>query len=68
MASASHTVSAKIYQFPQKARVDAGVPGGSSRPVAELWGPRLERMDFGSGWYHEAAMQEEAEARKREGH
>jgi hypothetical protein len=48
--------SAKIYQFTP--RISAN-PGGSGRPIKSAPDPRLRPLptvEFGSGWYHEAAI------------
>jgi hypothetical protein len=48
--------SAKIYQFPL--RISAN-PGGSGRQIKSAPDPRLRPLptvEFGSGWYHEAAI------------
>jgi hypothetical protein len=44
---------AKIYQFPVRGRVDA--PREETKPATD---PRLQRVSFGSCWYHEAAIEE----------
>ena len=56
--------SAKIYQFPVRARVQPDSRDGSTEPGA---GPSvaLYKAAVGSGWYHEAAIQEADRARKR---
>ncbi|GJD57913.1 DUF2735 domain-containing protein [Methylobacterium dankookense] len=49
-----HRTSAKIYQFPVGGRA-----GQTQREAAAQPAPRS--CAIGSGWYHEAAIQEEAE-------
>jgi hypothetical protein len=52
----SPPTSAKIYQFPRKASVAA------SREIKPAMDHRMRAVptvDFGSGWYHEAAIQAE---------
>jgi Protein of unknown function (DUF2735) len=57
-----HVRSARIYEFPL-GRVRAAAP--NAKPISQ---PRpasavpsqTARTDFGSGWYHEAAIEEEA--------
>ena len=52
--------SAKIYQFPL--RISAS-PGGSGRQIKSAPDRRprpLPAVEFGSGWYHEAAIDAEA--------
>jgi hypothetical protein len=51
--------SAKIYQFPRKDPAAAGDDRGESRPAADPRLPRFASTEFGSGWYHEAAVQAE---------
>jgi hypothetical protein len=46
--------SAKIYQFPARVRPTAAGSGD----VANGMSPRLAKAAFGSGWYHDAAIQE----------
>ncbi len=48
-----HRPTAKIYQFPVGGRT------GQARTVAPATSPQV--CTAGSGWYHEAAIQEEAE-------
>ena len=50
--------TAKIYQFPVKAR--AGKASQQSDPPS-----RLAPVEFGSGWYHDAAIQDADQARRR---
>ncbi len=65
MASTTHIATAKVYKFQARGRTQPVSRGGYS-PVAELHGPRLERMDFGSAWYHDAAMDEQREHKRDE--
>jgi hypothetical protein len=48
--------SAQIYQFP--ARVRATSVSSDFGDVASVMSPRLAKAAFGSGWYHDAAIQE----------
>ena len=56
MATHSQPPSAKIYQFPRK-------PQAAAAAGRNAWSARDERLralptvEFGSGWYHEAAIQ-----------
>lgn len=70
MASTAHMSTATIYQFPTRARVESSAASRADRAsVAHLHGAPLARTEFGSGWYHEAAMREEDEQSwKNEGH
>jgi hypothetical protein len=47
--------SAKIYQFPVKANVRDAGKHASGRNAVELLAPKVE---FGSGWYHDDAIQD----------
>jgi hypothetical protein len=51
--------SAKILVFPVAARSSASNLSGKAKFAAELASLRDVRADFGSGWYHEAAIKEE---------
>lgn len=64
MSMSSHHESARIYQFVPKAR--AGQPARHDRiaSVVDLMPTRLPLCDFGSGSYHDAAIQEDR-SRKR---
>ncbi len=64
MTTTSHRGSAKIYQFPVRGRAGRR---SVNRAVAELAAARLPRVDFGSGWYHDAAIEEER-SRQKDGH
>ncbi len=52
----SPPTSAKIYQFPRKASV---VAGREIKPALDHRLRVVPTVDFGSGWYHEAAIQAE---------
>lgn len=56
--------TAQIIPFPTKARVSKATQPATSRTVA---GPamRVATVEFGSGWYHDAAMQDAEQARHR---
>jgi hypothetical protein len=58
--------SAKIYQFPVRGRAPIG---GDRQDVvkasADVASLRLPKTVAGSGWYHEAAIQEAQRAVKR---
>jgi hypothetical protein len=58
------TKTAKIYQFPLNRRKAPNNPqtSGTPSPTAEskLW----PAADFGSGWYHQAAIQDAERPRK----
>jgi Protein of unknown function (DUF2735) len=59
MGTQGRRESAKIYQFPKKGR-----PQPSYGANADVWAQDLPVVDFGSGWYHEAAIREAEQPRK----
>ncbi|MDR3420711.1 MAG: DUF2735 domain-containing protein [Xanthobacteraceae bacterium] len=58
--------SARIYQFPPRGRFAAGQgsQGDASAPAANVQLPRGIRIASGSGWYHDAAIQEAIKAER----
>ncbi len=48
--------SAKIYPFPRRPLARAGTAG---QPASPERAPQAPRVEFGEGWYHEAAIQAE---------
>jgi hypothetical protein len=63
MTTDFHGGSAKIYQFPARARLPLGghredVERSENRPAPNLASPRVARAAFGSAWYHDEAIQE----------
>ncbi|MDO9384631.1 MAG: DUF2735 domain-containing protein [Hyphomicrobiaceae bacterium] len=65
MTMASERGSAKIYQFPVKARAAASY---RSNIAAMELAARQPRIEYGSSRYHDAAIAEDAQSRKRDGH
>ena len=67
MATAGQRESAKILQFPTKGRpVSGNGPYEQARFAADAAAaPRVAKVAVGSGWYHEAAIQEAEQASKR---
>jgi hypothetical protein len=61
MATNSAPTSAKIYAFPARGRF---VAGNRQEKPAELTSAPAVKVAVGSGWYHEAAIQEAEQARK----
>lgn len=59
----SHRETATIIAFPQKVQ-ERRRPRSLAGDVVDLAERQLPLVDFGSGWYHEAAMQEEAAKRQ----
>jgi hypothetical protein len=53
----SHPPSAKIYQFPQKTA--AAAIGLEMNPARDHLMRAVPNVEFGSGWYHDAAVQAE---------
>jgi hypothetical protein len=64
MAESVLRESARIYQFPIRDRAVKASHREGQR-VADL-AARLPNTEFGSGWYHEAAVQEAEQARWRQ--
>ncbi len=56
-------VTAKIYLFPTKARPPAGHVDESKRK-ADVVSPPIATTEFGSGWYHEEAIEDAERNRK----
>ena len=56
--------TAKIYQFPVKASAPRASTQAGGRKVAEL-PMRVATVEFGSGSYHDAAIQDAEQARHR---
>jgi len=50
--------SAEIIPFPSRARTIAGELRDVAKPVAQFPLPRAVKVASGSGWYHEAAIQD----------
>jgi hypothetical protein len=53
----SPPTSAKIYQFPRRGIAVAA--GREAKPALDHRLRAVPTVDFGSGWYHEAAVQAE---------
>ncbi|CAM5776714.1 hypothetical protein LMIY3S_05666 [Labrys miyagiensis] len=65
MTASTYRESAKIYVFPTRTRTAPTLNHGEVKPLAALNSNRLPTVEFGSGWYHDAAIQEAGETRKR---
>jgi hypothetical protein len=63
MTSSVHRGPAKIYQFPLKARTPAGHLDDGKR-AADIASPPIADTEFGSGWYHDEAIEEAERSRK----
>ena len=58
--------SAKIYQFPAGGRAAlGGRRQEEAKAASDLGSLRVSEAACGSGWYHEAAIQESKPARER---
>ncbi|HEV2901072.1 MAG TPA: DUF2735 domain-containing protein [Pseudaminobacter sp.] len=57
--------SAKIYTFPKRARIKADARGDQANSVVSRASPNIANVAVGSGWYHEAAIEEAERDRKR---
>ena len=62
MATNSDRESARIYQFPARGRFAAN-QRGDTKPIATGTSRQVVKAAVGSGWYHEAAIQEAERAR-----
>lgn len=59
MAANIQRESARIYAFPTRTQLAAGYRRDMSAMESEVADAlRLKRADFGSGWYHDAAIEE----------
>lgn len=57
--------SAKIYTFPKQARTKKDSLADQTNSVVSLASRRVANVAFGSGWYHEAAIEEAERDRMR---
>jgi hypothetical protein len=60
MSTNSGAPTAKIYRFPGTTSRNLDKPGRRQTSAAEGGQRPLPTVEFGSGWYHEAAVQAEA--------
>jgi hypothetical protein len=58
MNTSFHHGSAKIYQFPVRARPTIGARRQEFETPVEINAPGISEVECGSGWYHEAAIQD----------
>jgi len=65
MTANSHRETAKIYQFPAGGRVGVRDNRTTITPLDAVVPVRAPKVVFGSGWYHEEAIQDSEQARKR---
>jgi hypothetical protein len=64
MTKSDYGGSAKIYQFPVRARAVTGGHRDELKPSVDVASSRVAKAAVGSGWYHEAAIQEAERARQ----
>ena len=57
MKTSSHRASAQIYQFPARGRFAASIARDET-PAAKTISPQAVKAAGGSGWYHEAAIED----------
>jgi hypothetical protein len=66
MTTSSNQGSARIYQFPAGGRAALGGQRyEQAKAAADTTSPRVSEAACGSGWYHDAAIQESKPARER---
>ena len=58
MNTSFHHGSAKIYQFPVRARPTIGARRQEADTTVAIAAPDIIEVECGSGWYHEAAIEE----------
>ena len=63
MTANSDRESAKIYQFPARGRF-AAAQREETTATSTLAPQQVVKVAVGSGWYHDAAIQEDENARK----
>jgi hypothetical protein len=63
MTTSSDRASAQIYQFPARGRFAASIARDET-PAANLDSPHVVKAAVGSGWYHEAAIEDAERARR----
>jgi len=65
MTTTIHRESAKIYQFPMGGRAGLASLRSAAKPADDRFGAPSPQIVFGGGWYHDAAVQEADQVRKR---
>jgi hypothetical protein len=65
MATSLHQESAKIIPFPPRGSLARGGSRQDAKAIADAASPRAPKIVVGSGWYHEAAIQEAERVVKR---
>ncbi len=64
MTNTPQRESAKIYPFPQRRRAPIADTHGKAA-ASDVVAVRFSKAVFGSGWYHDAAVQDAQNPRKR---
>lgn len=64
MIKSDYGGSAKIFQFPVRVRAAAAGHRDEPKPSVDVASSRVAKAAVGSGWYHEAAIQEAERARQ----
>jgi hypothetical protein len=64
MPTSVHRESAKIYQFPTRIRPIVDRHRDEVTTSADAASPRVATAVFGSGWYHEAAIDAERSVKR----
>ncbi len=64
MSTNTYRGSAEIIPFPVRARTTSNEYSEAAKPVTMFPIPRTVKVASGSGWYHEAAIQDADETRK----
>lgn len=64
MTTATGQTTAKIYQFPIRARAAGGRLQEDAKFAVDRISPHIHATDFGGGWYHEAAIAEAEQSPK----
>ncbi len=63
MPTSLQSGSATIYQFPARGRFAVGVQSDQAGTAAAVMSPHA-KIVFGSGWYHDEAIQDAERGRK----
>jgi hypothetical protein len=58
MNTSFHQGSAKIYQFPVRVRPTIASRHEETKSVVDINAPCVSEVACGSGWYHEAAIED----------
>ncbi len=64
MTTSFRRETAKLYVFPTRTHLAAGPHREDMKPASMSRTPQVCETSFGSGWYHEAAIQDSDRARK----